>query len=60
MAHSPHRQWKGLRADNRIQKDRRLGRAWRDPWPVLRTLGKLRRISRHDLGDFLEDLYDDE
>lgn len=59
MAHSPHRQWKGCRTC-RPHKDRRLGRAWREPWPVLRTLGKLRRISRHDLGDFLDELYDEE
>ncbi|MBB4735614.1 hypothetical protein [Micrococcus cohnii] len=50
MAHSPHRQHKGCRICS-PHKDRRAGRATRDPWPVLRRLGKKRRVSRRDLGE---------
>jgi len=50
MAHSPHRQHKGCQLC-KPHKNRRNGRAVRDPWPVLRKLGKRRRISRRDLGD---------
>ncbi len=50
MAHSPHRQWKGCRVC-KPGKDRRNGRAAREPWAVLRQLGKRRRISRNELDD---------
>ena len=50
MAHSPHRQHKGCQPC-KPHKNRRNGRAVRDPWPVLRKLGKRRRLGRNDLGD---------
>lgn len=50
MAHSPHRQYKGCQLC-KPHKDRRLGRAAREPWSVLRKLGKARRINRGYLGD---------
>ena len=53
MAHSPHRQWKGGRVCS-PHKDRRQGRAARDPFRELRKLGKRRRVSRRDLGDTAE------
>lgn len=31
-------------------KDRRPGQSWRKTVPELRKIGKVRRISRHDLG----------
>jgi hypothetical protein len=48
MAHSPHRQYKGCQL---CKPHRRDSRAARDPWPVLRKLGKRRRLGRNDLGD---------
>lgn len=51
MAHSPHKQRKGC-ALCKPHKDRRLGRAAREPWPVLRKVGKKRRVRRGDLGDW--------
>jgi len=53
MAHSPHRQWKGCQVC-RPWKDKRLGRAHRDPLRELRKLGKVRRVRRGDLGDWDE------
>jgi hypothetical protein len=50
MAHSPHRQHKGCQFC-KPHKNRRHGRAAREPWAVLRQIGKKRRISRGDLGD---------
>ena len=50
MAHSPHRQQKGCPLC-KPHKDRRAGRSHRDPFRELRKLGKLRRVSRQDLGD---------
>lgn len=50
MAHSPHRQHKGCQLC-KPHKNRRNGRAVREPWAVLRTIGKKRRVSRRDLGD---------
>lgn len=50
MAHSPHRQHKGCQVCT-PHKNRRNGRAVREPWPVLRKIGKRRRISRGALGD---------
>lgn len=50
MTHSPHRQWKGCQLCQ-PHKDRRLGRAQRDPWAVRRQLGTKRRAPRHDVPD---------
>jgi hypothetical protein len=50
MAHSPHRQHKGCQYCKPHQ-DRRQGRAVREPWAVLRHLGKKRRLRRGELGD---------
>lgn len=50
MAHSPHRRQKGCGLC-KPHKHRDAGRAVRDPWPVLKKLGKRRRVSRGDLGD---------
>jgi len=50
MAHSPHRQHKGCQFC-KPHKDRRQGRAVREPWAVLRQIGKKRRVSRGDLAD---------
>lgn len=58
MSRSPHKPYKGCQIC-RPYKDQRVSRAWREPWPVLRSIGKLRRVSRGDLGDALDDLYDD-
>lgn len=49
MAHSPHKNWKGCRVC-KPHKMRGRGRAFRDPWPVLRKLGMKRRVTRNDLG----------
>ena len=50
MAHSPHRQHKGCQLC-KPHKNRRNGRAAREPFRVLRQVGKRRRLSRGDLGD---------
>ena len=50
MAHSPHRHRKGCGLC-RPHKLRSNGRAVREPWAVLRQLGKRRRVRRGDLGD---------
>ena len=50
MAHSSHRQHKGCRLC-KPHKDRHNGRAAREPWAVLRQIGRKRRIRRGDLGD---------
>lgn len=50
MAHSPHRQYKGCQLCH-PHKNRRNGRAVREPWGVLRQIGKRRRVDRGDLGD---------
>lgn len=54
MAHSPHRQHKGCPLC-KPHKSKRQGRSVREPWPVLRTLGKRRRVRRRDLGDAGDD-----
>lgn len=51
MAHSPHKNWKGCRLC-KPHKLRANGRAVRDPWAALRKIGKRRRVSRGDLGDY--------
>ena len=50
MAHSPHRQRKGCYLCKQ-HKHRGHGRAVREPWAVLRKIGKKRRVRRGDLGD---------
>jgi hypothetical protein len=50
MPYSPTRRFKGCPICKRY-KIRGLGAADRTPLPVLRKLGKSRRLSRHDLGD---------
>lgn len=49
MAHSPHRRHKGCQLC-KPHKFKDNGQAVRKPIPELRTLGKRRRVSRHDLG----------
>lgn len=51
MAHSPHKRWKGC-AMCKPHKFKDHGRREREPWRVLRFLGKRRRITRHDMGDY--------
>jgi hypothetical protein len=46
---SPHKQWKGCRL-TKPNKHRVNGQAARKPLAELRFLGKVRRVSRHDLG----------
>ena len=46
---SPHKQWKGCRVC-KPHKHRVNGQAARKPLAELRFLGKVRRVSRHDLG----------
>ena len=53
MAHSPHRQRKGCPCC-KPHKNRRQGRAVREPVAVLRKIGKRRRLRRGDLGDAAE------
>lgn len=50
MAHSPHRQYSGCQLC-KMHKNRRNGQAVRQPWAVLRQLGKKRRIGRHEVID---------
>jgi hypothetical protein len=50
MAHSPHRRTKGCPLCN-YHKFKDHGRAEREPWSVIRQIGKRRRITRNDLGD---------
>jgi hypothetical protein len=50
MAHSPHRRWKGCPVCKPV-KFKDAGRAVREPWPVLKKIGKKRRVRRGDLGD---------
>ncbi len=45
---SPHVAWKGCRLC-KPHKDRRAGQAVRQPWSVLRQVGRRRRVSRHAL-----------
>lgn len=47
MTTSPHQNHKGCMMC-KPNKRRGRGRAFRDPWPVLRKLGKKRRLGRHD------------
>lgn len=54
MAQSPHKPYKGCQLC-RPNKNQRQGRATREPWPVLREIGKKRRVRRGDLGDAAED-----
>jgi hypothetical protein len=49
MAHSSHRNYKGCQLC-KPHKNRLNGRAVREPWAVLRTIGKKRRVRRRDLG----------
>jgi hypothetical protein len=50
MSHSPHKNWKGC-AMCKPHKIRGHGRAQREPWAVLKKIGKRRRVSRGDIGD---------
>lgn len=50
MAHSPHRRRKGCGVC-KPHKHKGHGRAAREPVPVLRKLGRLRRLPRHYVGD---------
>ncbi|MDQ1432569.1 MAG: hypothetical protein QOF40_3171 [Actinomycetota bacterium] len=51
MAHSPHRRWKGCQLCKGY-KFRDNGQSHRQPLSTLRKVGKLRRVTRHDLGDW--------
>lgn len=46
--HSTHTRWKGMAGGGVHQDD---GQARRKPFSELRKFGKIRRMSRHDLGD---------
>jgi hypothetical protein len=50
-AQHPSRTWKGCCMMCGAHTLRGQGRSRRDPYPVLRKLGKSRRLTRHDLGD---------
>lgn len=50
MAHSPHKTWKGC-AMCKPHKRRGTGRSVREPWPVLRALGKRRRVRRGEVSE---------
>jgi hypothetical protein len=50
MAHSPHRRWRGCTVC-KPHTYRGAGRSAKEPWAVLRQLGKKRRVRRGDLGD---------
>lgn len=54
MAQSPHKPYKGCPLCS-WHKDQRHGRAVREPWHVLRQIGKARRVRRGDLGDAAEE-----
>jgi hypothetical protein len=47
---SPHTRWKGCRTC-KVHKFKDAGQSMRKPRAELRRLGKVRRVSRHDLGD---------
>lgn len=49
---SPHKTWKGCQLC-KPHKNRANGQSIRKPTSELRRLGKVRRVSRHDLGDVL-------
>lgn len=47
---SPHRRWSGCQLC-KSYKFRDAGQSERKPFSELRKIGKLRRVSRHDLHD---------
>lgn len=47
--HSPHTRWKGCCLECAIHRD--AGQAKRQPLSTLRIVGKIRRVSRHELPD---------
>lgn len=51
MARTSTRQWKGCQLC-KPHKHAALSRAEREPFAVLRRIGKRRRVQRHDLGDW--------
>jgi hypothetical protein len=53
MAHSPHRRSKGCQLC-KAWKFRDHGQRQRQPTSVHRKIGKRRRVTRHDLGDYAE------
>jgi hypothetical protein len=53
MAHSPHRNHKGCQLC-KPHKNRLNGRGVREPWAVLRKIGKKRRVTRRDISDAAE------
>ncbi|MBO3751185.1 hypothetical protein J5X84_34360 [Streptosporangiaceae bacterium NEAU-GS5] len=50
VKHSPHRRWKGHDTGCNPHKLKGAGRAEKEPWKVLRKLGKKRRVTRGDIG----------
>ncbi len=52
MAHSPNRRQKGCGLC-KPHKHKDASQAYRQPLSALRLVGKVRRVSRHDLGDQL-------
>lgn len=50
MARTSTRRWKGCQLC-KPHKNAAHGQSERKTWRELRTLGKKRRVSRHDLGD---------
>ncbi|MBO2461561.1 hypothetical protein [Actinomadura violacea] len=49
-SHSPHRRWKGCPIC-KDHKDDRHGDAVRMPWPVLKKMGRRRRVARRYVPD---------
>lgn len=48
---SPHKRWKGCCMMCGAHTLKGAGRARKEPWKVLRKIGKKRRVSRGDLGN---------
>jgi hypothetical protein len=51
MAHSPHRTWKGC-PHCKPHKRHGASPAHKKSLAELRVIGKIRRVTRHDLGDW--------
>ena len=54
MKSSTHKRWKGhcLMCASSTGKIKGHGRRWRDPFAVQKKIGKSRRLTRKDLGDY--------
>lgn len=54
VKNSTHKRWKGhcLMCASNTGKIKGHGRRWRDPFAVQKKIGKSRRLTRKDLGDY--------